>query len=492
MTDIVRIVAKDECYMYVDANMGIREELYEYFSFRVPGFQFMPAYKRGKWDGWLRLYNRFNKTLYKGLARYVKRFCDERGYDLINPFEEEYVDVKKGYATELAKECGVPLTPHWYQQDYVEECIKYNRALSLSPTSSGKSLMIYLLHRHYWDKEAERMLLIVPTIGLVHQMASDFVSYGYTNDKIHKITGGADKSIDAPVVISTWQSIYKQDPAWFQKFGVVIVDEAHLATAKSLVGIMDNMTECKYRFGFTGTIDEESKTAKLTLEGLFGPVKRLITTKEMIEEGHAATVKIKGIVLDHSPEVKKVYKENLKLCTPGTAYQMEMDYIMGMQSRLKFIRNLVWALGDVNVIVMFNMIDYGEKLYEVLQKEGKVVHLVHGGTKGEVRDQLRHEVENDPIKRHIIVASSGVFSTGVSIKKLDALVLAQSRKSSIKTRQSIGRLLRKGNGADDTVVYDITDRLVTSGENYSLAHFLKRCEYYKEDKFKLSVQTLKM
>ena len=491
MTDI-RIIPVDECYMQVDAYPGIREELKEYFSFRVPGFQFMPAYKRGTWDGFLRLYNSFNKKLYKGLHRYVEKFAFERGYTLDNPFVNDRIDVDEDYVRNLAKEIGVPFTPYWYQEEYVKECIRHNRALALSPTSSGKSLMIYLLHRHYWDVEVERMLLIVPTIGLVHQMESDFVSYGYDKDKIHKIQGGSDKNISAPVVVSTWQSIYKQPKEWFQQFGVVVVDEAHLATAKSLVGIMDNMPDTKYRFGFTGTIDEESKTAKLTLEGLFGPVKKIITTKEMIDEGHAATVKIKGIVLDHNEKVKKTYKENLKMTVAAEAYQMEVDYIMGMNFRVNFIKNLVWSMEDKNVIVMFTRLEYGKKLFDALQKDGKIVHFIHGGTSGEKREELRHIIENDPEKRHIIVASAGVFSTGVSIKRIDALVFAMSMKSSIKTRQFIGRLLRIGNGSDNTVVYDISDKLVTSGENYTLRHFLKRCEYYAADKFKISIKTIKI
>lgn len=194
MADIVEIVQYNECYMIVNADPGVREELAAYFTFKVPGFQFMPAYKRGTWDGNLVLYNRYTRQLYKGLEKYVERFCADRGYEIINPFDDEKVEVTDAYPAEFAKSIGFPFDLHWYQEEYVKICIESNRSLCLSPTSSGKSAMIYLLHRHYYDKEFERMLLIVPTAGLVHQMAGDFVGYGYDADCIHKISAGAEKS----------------------------------------------------------------------------------------------------------------------------------------------------------------------------------------------------------------------------------------------------------------------------------------------------------
>ena len=153
------------------------------------------------------------------------------------------------------------LTLRDYQTKAIAHAIRNKRCLLLSPTASGKSLIIYVLSRFY----PARKLIIVPTTALVHQMASDFKDYGY-KQQVHKITAGASKQTDAEVVVTTWQSIYKMQKKWFSQFKVVIGDEAHLFKAKSLVNIMTKLTECPWRIGFTGTLDV-SLTHKLVLEG---------------------------------------------------------------------------------------------------------------------------------------------------------------------------------------------------------------------------------
>ena len=124
----------------------------------------------------------------------------------------------------------------------------------------------------------------------------------------------------------------------------------------------------------------------------------------------------------------------------------------------------------------------------MLRKEGRILHFVHGGISGEERERIRHEVENDPIKRHDILASSGVFSTGVNLKRIDNAIFATIGKSEIKVLQSIGRILRKGNGSDDATLYDIADDLSSgSYQNYTLQHFRKRIEIYSAEQFPFQI-----
>ena len=148
--------------------------------------------------------------------------------------------------------------------------LKHNRKLLISPTASGKSLMIYSLVRYYVAK-GEKILLVVPTTSLVEQMYKDFLDYGWDADSYcHRIYSGREKSNDAPVTITTWQSVYKLDRSFFEDYGVIIGDEAHLFKSKSLIQIMTKLHHAKYRFGFTGTLDG-TQTHKWVLEGLFGP-----------------------------------------------------------------------------------------------------------------------------------------------------------------------------------------------------------------------------
>lgn len=480
--------------MRIEADSGLKMELEDYFKFRPEGYKFHPSFKNRVWDGYIRLFQPMKPVLYAGLIGYVRKFCEDRDYELNiegDLYAEENVPDNYGY--EIAEEINCKFQPRDYQNDYIVNAIKHNRSLSLSPTSSGKSLIIYLIQQHYWQAYEHRTLIIVPTISLVHQMAGDFEDYGCDPSLIYKIQGGVDKNTDAPIVISTWQSLIKLPKEWFDQFGVVLGDEAHQFQAKSLQKIMEKMTDCKYRHGFTGTLkSSESKTHRLVLEGCFGEVKRFVSTKDLMDAGTVADFNVKAIVLNYQDQVKKDFRSALKKMDSSKKYPAEREFITNNQKRNIFIRNLLWSLEGQNNLVLFDLVEkHGKILAPMLEKEDRQLHFIYGGTKGDERERIRNLVENDPVKQHNILASYGVFSTGVNLKKLDNVIFASGSKSEIKVLQSIGRALRKGNDADKATLYDITDDLsVGSFENYTLRHFRKRIEIYGSEQFKFKIYNI--
>lgn len=493
MGDLVRIEKVDAVYMKIVTDSSIKQELSQYFSFRPEGYQFTPSYKNRVWDGYIRLFNPMKPVLYAGLVEYVQKFCADRDYDFeVDSDFNLKEEIEDTYVHKLAKELGAKLEPRDYQVEYVLNALRNNRSLSLSPTSSGKSFIIYLIQQHYYRVYGHRTLIIVPTIGLVHQMAGDFIDYGCNPDEIYKIQGGIDKNTRKPAVISTWQSLIRQPKEWFNQFKVVLGDEAHLYQAKSLQTIMSKLDDAYYRHGFTGTISSESKVHRLILEGVFGPVKRYVTTKDLIDNGTVANFNVKALVLNYDESTKKTFASALKKIDKVKKYSAERTFLFANEKRNLFIRNLVWSLKDQNNLILFDQIEnQGDVLKELLQKEGRILHYVHGGTSGADREKLRHLVENDPLKRHDILASSGVFSTGVSIKRIDNAIFTSAGKSEIRVFQSIGRTLRKGNGSDDATLYDIADNLSTgSFINYTLKHFRKRIEMYASEQFPFKIYNI--
>jgi hypothetical protein len=171
---------------------------------------------------------------------------------------------------------GVDIIPRQYQLEGLSHTLSQEKSLLLSPTASGKSLIIYLAIRYYLDVFDGNVLLIVPTTSLVEQMYSDFGDYSRKDtwsheENCHRIYSGREKiGVSQRIIISTWQSIYKLPASWFNSFGMVIGDEAHNFKAKSLTSIFEKCTEAKYRIGTTGTLDG-TQTHQLVLEGLFGP-----------------------------------------------------------------------------------------------------------------------------------------------------------------------------------------------------------------------------
>lgn len=452
--------------------VGIAEELSAYFTFKVPGYQFMPAYRNKFWDGQIRLYNTSTQMLYSGLNNYVTMFAKERGYEVEFEYDNSADNYSVVEAKKFVEEEKFTMTPRDYQLEAYVDAIRYKRGLFISPTASGKSFIIYMIMR----KLLRQTLIIVPTTTLVHQMYSDFEEYGFNSEKYcHKIFSGKDKNTDKPVVITTWQSIYKLRKDWFKKFDVVIGDEAHLFKAKSLTSILEKMEDTEYRFGFTGTLDG-TQTHKLVLEGLFGPAQKVITTKELMDSGTLADFKIKILALKYHDEIRKIVSK--------MNYQDEMDFLVSHEGRNKFIKNLTLSL-DGNTLLLFQYVEkHGRILEEMIKEEAgdRKVFFIHGGVKGEERDDIRGivEKENDAI----IVASYGTFSTGVNIKNLHSIIFASPSKSKIRNLQSIGRGLRKSDTKDSAVLYDIADDLSwKSTSNFTLKHLMERVKIYDEEKF---------
>ena len=473
MSDVLRIQKVNEVYnKVVTDDRGIAEELSAYFTFKVPGFQYMPAYRNKFWDGQIRLYNTATQMLYSGLNNYVIMFAKERGYEVEFEYDNSADNYSVAEAKKFVEEEKFTMVPRDYQLEAYVDAIRYKRGLFISPTASGKSFIIYMIMR----KLLRQTLIIVPTTTLVHQMYSDFEEYGFNSEKYcHKIFSGKDKNTDKPVVITTWQSIYKLRKDWFKKFDVVIGDEAHLFKAKSLTSILEKMEDTEYRFGFTGTLDG-TQTHKLVLEGLFGPAQKVISTKELMDSGTLADFKIKILALKYHDEIRKIVSK--------MDYQAEMDFLVSHEGRNKFIKNLALSLNG-NTLLLFQYVDkHGRILEEMIKEEAgdRKVFFIHGGVKGEERDDIRGIVEQE--KDAIIVASYGTFSTGVNIKNLHSIIFASPSKSKIRNLQSIGRGLRKSDTKDSATLYDIADDLSwKSTSNFTLKHLMERVKIYDEEKF---------
>ena len=111
------------------------------------------------------------------------------------------------------------------------------------------------------------------------------------------------------------------------------------------------------------------------------------------------------------------------------------------------------------------------------------------GTDSEYREEVRKITETE--KNAIIVASVGVFSTGINIRNLDNIIFSSPSKSRIRTLQSIGRVLRKGDNQSYATLYDIADDLSwKSHKNFALQHFLERIKLYNAEKFNYKMHNI--
>lgn len=487
---VVSVEKLDEVYVRVFSDASIEQEMADFFTYEYPGARFTPKFKARLWDGKVRLYDQLRKTLYLGLVPYVQTFCERNGYTL--EFKND-VNTSNGITAEQVEDYARSLNPHGrgkpieirdYQVEAVKTALDKERTLLLSPTASGKSFIIYTTMR--WHVEAGRKcIIIVPTTSLVEQLYADFEDYSSANGwptKTHcqKLYSGFTKDFTKDVLITTWQSVYLQPKSWFRQFNVIFGDEAHQFKAKSLIGVMEKMDNIRYRIGTTGTLDNK-KVHRLVLEGVFGSVHRVTTTKQLMETQKLAQLNITCLMMKYSEELRKA-KKNM-------TYQEEMDFLVSHYPRNKFIRNLA-VKSSGNTLVLFQYVEkHGKVLYEMIKEkvhEDRKVFFVYGGTDVSDRESIRHITEDE--SDAIIIASFGTFSTGINIPSIENVVFASPSKSKIRNLQSIGRGLRLKDGKTHCNLYDIADDLHwKSWKNHTLNHAAERYKTYAEEEFELKL-----
>lgn len=489
----------DESVIRLDSDdSGALMDLAEAFTFYVDGYKFMPAYRNKIWDGKIRLYDARRRTLPYGLLYKSLQFISERGYEVkldpdLKPKDAPEKEELLEFINSLdIRTGGKKIEPRDYQVEAFIRSITQRRSLIISPTGSGKSLIIYLMIRYFLENYKNRALIIVPTTSLVEQMKKDFADYSSHDPEFdadvlcHQIYSGKEKhNFEANVVITTWQSAIKCGKGWFSQYGMVVGDEAHLFKAKSLNTIMNNLSGAGYRIGTTGTLDG-SQCNELVLIGNFGPIHKVITTKNLIDNDTLANLKIQCIVLKHDDVLRKaVAKMN---------YQAEIATIVEHPLRNEFISKLALTQKG-NTLVIFNLVKkHGKPLYNMIKEmadDDRKIFYVSGEVNATERETIREITESE--KDAIIVASAGTFSTGINIKNLHNIVFAAPTKSQIRVLQSIGRGLRKSDDGQGTTIYDISDNLSwRKRKNYTMKHAQERIEIYTREGFNYKVFEIQM
>ena len=480
--ETIRVRKLNHSTIRVECDRGIGAELREFFSFFVPGYKFMPAYRNRLWDGKIRLYNQITGEISAGLFPQILSFAERREYK-IDIEESDYGSPNEGnkidpeFMMKFIKALKLPFEIRDYQFDAVCTGIQRKNAILLSPTGSGKSLIIYVLMRYLLSSFENDVLVIVPTTSLVEQMYNDFKSYGYdVEHNCHRIYSGKDKNTSKRVIISTWQSIYRFQPDWFSRFGTVFGDECHGFKSKSLTTIMNKCIEAEYRFGTTGTLDG-ALTHELVLQGLFGKIYRVTSTRALQDSDTLAKLTIRRIILQYHEKIRKDFGKK--------TYQEEIEYVVTNDKRNVFIKNLTLDLKG-NTLVLYNYVEkHGKPLYKLIKDEAdekRKIFFVSGETAATDREAIRAIVEKQ--KDSITVASLGTFSTGINIRNLHNIVFASPSKSQIRVLQSIGRGLRKTDDGKSTTLYDIIDDISwKSKKNFGILHADERLRIYGREKF---------
>jgi superfamily II DNA or RNA helicase len=494
MTDLpdIRIHKLNHATIRIECEMDIALEMSETFSFEVKGAKFSPAFKMGKWDGKIRLFNLGSRTMGSGLYRQVLDFARIRDYTtgVIDNFEEtgyesvDYVtpnineEVIGKYMTELNLYArGEPLELRDYQIKGVTVAIRDRQAILLACTGAGKSAILYGISRYITEELDGRVLVLVPTVGLTTQLKSDFMDYsshnGYgVDESMHLISAGADKNVNKPIVVSTFQSLKDVTKEWINSFSAIITDEGHKITAASFKTIYDKATDVPFRLACTGTL-HELKANILEMNALTGPVHTIALAKDLIAAKQLVPLRIKAISLNYPLDICKGMK--------GVDYDQEIKWITQNPKRNNFIKKLALSCKG-STLILFRFIEQGQILYDTIKAavgDTRDVFFIDGSISKEDRERIRLAAN---LSDAILIFSYATSSTGLNLPAISNIIDGHPVRSKLTFLQSIGRGLRLKEGKTHCNLFTIGDNMTYKAKtNTSYKHFGERLKMLLEE-----------
>ena len=464
-------------------------------SFMVPGAQFSQAYKSNSWNGKISLMDGRNRTVPAGLYNAIYRICKN------NDFELRVDDgVKKDLTPDplpdtkaLIEAIKLPFEPRDYQIEQFETAVSKRKGVICSPTGSGKSLVIYMFIRWCLENIPGKIILIVPGVSLVEQMWSDFKSYGWDKieDDTERLYSGMEPTFQKRLLITTYQSVMRNDKEFFEGYSVLINDEAHSVKSAMLSKIAKMCTNAHYRIGFTATVPNEP----LDYMNIFGVLGwRIYNLKafELIDKGYLSEIKVVNLFLE--------YGEAFRKRVINRSYQEEVHVLESSTERLGGFAYILDHLPDTqNTLILVNHIEHLEMMEKWLNEKYAAkykIHVIQGSTDPLAREGIRQGMENE--KGSVLLATYGTMSTGINIKRIHNIVFGASSKSPIRVLQSIGRGLRLHETKSKLILWDIVDNLSYKTKrgnqklNYMMKHWNERLNIYTEQNFECLKKTLKL
>ena len=485
------IVTEDKKFLRVAESEEVElEQLTFSLKKRIRGWFFNPLVKKKLWDGYVHFFK--NNFIPIGLWSEVMKLGETFGFPVEIEGLERIIDTSydeqdfRSWVEEFFAD-HPKYKPRDYQIDSASAIIKHRLCTSEIATSAGKTLITFLVYGYLKTKGTLRkMLVIVPNTTLVMQMKDDWEEYsnGKLDMNIRQVYGGAkDNDPNADVIVGTFQSLTKKTLDYYKGVDVVFVDECHQTRTVSVKNVIEKCKDSVYRFGLSGTVQEDNSADFTTIVALLGPMVKSIPPKFLFKEGYATPVKFRMMVLQYknSELREKLYDVRRSKQMEGSqVLALEKNVVVKHDGRFKFLMEMI-SKTTKNTLVLFSNVkdQYGKRMYDWLRENtDKEVFYVDGSVSKEHRDFYKKQMENG--ENRVLIASFTTFSTGISIKNIHNIVFTESYKSEIIVKQSIGRGMRQLQGKDSFTIIDVVDDLSWhKSSNYLYKHAKARLEFYK-------------
>ena len=169
--------------------------------------------------------------------------------------------------------------------------------------------------------------------------------------------------------------------------------------------------------------------------------------------------------------------------TGSNALLLEQMLVHRSQARIRLIDRLLSSFKK-NSIVFAHHTEYLKMLHDYFKAlyPNRNVYMIHGGTTTKKREQIIANLEKDTDA--ILFASYACIGTGLTLRNLDYGIFAQSFRSEIINKQSLGRGLMLAEDKEYYQLYDIIDVFPTKR---IYRQGLEKKRLYAEEKFTFNI-----
>lgn len=399
------------------------------------GYQFKPAFKAHKWDGWNHLYSDKTHKFPAGLTKRVEKALKAKGYRVET--NDTRAKPSLDYLNETIELFGVELRDSQY--DAIEQAINEGQGIIKAATGFGKTeVMAGLLYAM-----ALPSVIFINAKTLAHQTRKRLeerlgVEVGFIGDGIYQ---------PAFITVCMFQSAANllKDPLSKDEFkqflrgiDLVLIDETHHGIAKTYMNVL-KMTPAYFRIGVSATPFIDPPGSELALIGQTGELIYDFDLADAVEAGIA--VKPHCFFLNYAPQVA---------INDGTEWaDFYTQAIVMNEGRNEAIRSAYKAAvaAKLPALIIVDRIEHGNELSKVLD-----IPFVSGKDSADLRLSTFDKVNSGKLPGFI----STVAGEGVDIANLSCIILASGGKASHRVIQRIGRGIRKG-AHDYCVVVDFAD-----------------------------------
>ncbi|MFA5154343.1 MAG: DEAD/DEAH box helicase family protein, partial [Clostridia bacterium] len=364
------------------------------------------------------------------------------------------------------------------QKNIVKTLVKNEGGLIEAAPGIGKTISVLGLI----SEIKQPTLILVHEFRLSKQWINEIKSRLIGNFTLGELNG--ERHIDGDIVVAiidTVDIMYKKDSTYFDKFGMLIVDECHHTPADTFINFVNN-NPAKYRVGVTGTIKRS--------DGKHILIYDVLGEKLLGIEAEDAKNRITGFNFD-------VINTNIPFIIPtvkrwtGKKRETTLNITECITSLTKDIKrnNLIIekAVDDIKAghfpLILSDRTEHNKTLHEHLISLGyKAILLI--GT-GKTRKIEWEDIQNDK-SIQCIVANTKIASEALDLPRLSSIIPTCPTSNLPKVKQQLGRIRRVCEGKKFPIIHDVCDNLAfyedDHGERIDILRKMavKRIKFYRQ------------